>query len=161
MLVLFNKLISHLDSREKMLTTFFSMSRSCCTLSNSRLRRRFSRLEGGLVPTAWERLFAMLGQFLAPPMNRAIGNAQLAGHLCNRLPARLHKLDCLLFEFSCVDFLNLCHGDPFPDLLEYISALGTLPNRGKVTKYSNASIKQRIIVAVSQRLTKVTKRMRE
>jgi hypothetical protein len=29
MLVLFNKLIFHLESREKMLTTFFRMSRSC------------------------------------------------------------------------------------------------------------------------------------
>ncbi len=42
LLVLFNKLIFHLDSREKMLTTFFSISRSCWTLSNSRLSRRFS-----------------------------------------------------------------------------------------------------------------------
>jgi len=31
--------------------------------------------------------------------------------------------------------LNLCHADPFPNLLEYISALGTLPNRGKVTTF--------------------------
>jgi hypothetical protein len=41
-LVLFNKLIPHLESREKMLTTFFSMSRSCWTRSRSRLSRRFS-----------------------------------------------------------------------------------------------------------------------
>lgn len=46
LLVLFNTLLSHLDSREKMLTTFFSISRSCCTLSNSRLRRRFSSSSG-------------------------------------------------------------------------------------------------------------------
>jgi len=39
----------------------------------------------------------------------------------------------LLFELPCVDFLNLCHDVPFPALLEYISALGTLPNRGKVS----------------------------
>jgi hypothetical protein len=36
MLVLFDKLIYHLLSREKMLTTFFSISRSCWTLSSSR-----------------------------------------------------------------------------------------------------------------------------
>jgi hypothetical protein len=42
LLVLINKLILHLDSREKMLTTFFNISRSCCTRSSSRLRRRFS-----------------------------------------------------------------------------------------------------------------------
>src|SRR6266851_8143918 len=37
LLELFDKLIFHLDSREKMLTTFLRMSRSCCTLSRSRL----------------------------------------------------------------------------------------------------------------------------
>src|SRR3974390_3443240 len=42
LLVLFHKLICHLESREKMLTTFFNISRSCCTLSSSRLSRRFS-----------------------------------------------------------------------------------------------------------------------
>src|SRR6266567_4124662 len=41
-LVLFDKLIFHLDSREKMLRTFFSISRSCWTRSSSRLSRRFS-----------------------------------------------------------------------------------------------------------------------
>src|SRR5579883_3087030 len=40
--VLFDKMIAHLDSREKMLTAFFSSSRSCWTRSSSRLRRRFS-----------------------------------------------------------------------------------------------------------------------
>jgi hypothetical protein len=35
--------------------------------------------------------------------------------------------------------LDLCHGDPFPDLLESISALGTLPNRGKVKTLSGLS----------------------
>jgi hypothetical protein len=42
LLVLFDKLLFHLDSREKMPTTFFQISRSCCTLSSSRLRRWFS-----------------------------------------------------------------------------------------------------------------------
>src|SRR5512133_4321334 len=42
LLVLFNKLILHLDSREKMLRTFLRISRSCWTLASSRLRRRFS-----------------------------------------------------------------------------------------------------------------------
>ncbi len=50
LLVLFDKLIFHLDSREKMLTTFFSISRSCCTLSSSRLRRRFSSSNGVWCP---------------------------------------------------------------------------------------------------------------
>src|SRR6266700_8077608 len=42
LLVLFDKLICHRWSREKMLTTFFRISRSCWTRSNSRLRRWFS-----------------------------------------------------------------------------------------------------------------------
>lgn len=65
-------------------------------------------------------------------MNGSSGDAQLTSHLRNRLSAGLRQLHCLLFELSRGDFLDLCHGDPFPDLLEYISALGTLPNRGKV-----------------------------
>ena len=34
-----------------------------------------------------------------------------------------------------VRFLNLGHADPFPDLLEYISASLTLPNRGEAHQY--------------------------
>src|SRR6266702_293410 len=37
-----NELVFHLDSREKMLTPFFKMSRSCLVTSSSRLRRRTS-----------------------------------------------------------------------------------------------------------------------
>ena len=54
-------------------------------------------------------------------------------YLCNRLAAGLGQPHCLLFEFACVNFLDLCHAHPFPDLLEYSSALGTLPNRGRLT----------------------------
>ncbi len=42
-------------------------------------------------------------------------------------------MGCFLFEVSRRDFLNLCHVDPFPDLIEYISALATLPIRGRVS----------------------------
>src|SRR5260221_3414661 len=42
LLVLFDKLIFHRDSREKMLTTVFSISRSCRAISSSRFNRRFS-----------------------------------------------------------------------------------------------------------------------
>ncbi len=31
-----------------------------------------------------------------------------------------------------LDFLDLCHDDPLSDLIEYISALGTLSTRGRV-----------------------------
>jgi hypothetical protein len=50
LLVLFDKLLFHLLSREKMLTTCFSLSRSCWTLSSSRLRRRFSSSHGVWCP---------------------------------------------------------------------------------------------------------------
>ena len=42
LLVLFDKLIFHLVSREKMLRTFFSTSLSCRKISFSRFKRRFS-----------------------------------------------------------------------------------------------------------------------
>ena len=57
-LVLFNKLLFHLESREKMLTTFFKISRSCWTLSSSRLRRRFSSSNGKCPSASWKRFFA-------------------------------------------------------------------------------------------------------
>lgn len=57
--------------------------------------------------------------------------------LSDRLATGLRQLHRLFFEFSRRDFLNLCQADPFPDLLEYISALGTLPNRGKVRNDGN------------------------
>ena len=42
LLVVFDELISHLDSREKMLMAFFRISRSCRKISFSRFKRRFS-----------------------------------------------------------------------------------------------------------------------
>src|SRR5260370_32350962 len=42
LLVLVDKLVLHLDSREKMLTTFFKISRSCRVISSSCLSRRSS-----------------------------------------------------------------------------------------------------------------------
>jgi len=55
----------------------------------------------------------------------------IAGNLRDRLSAGLDQPDCFFFEFACVGFLNLCHSDPLPGLIKYISALGTLSNRGK------------------------------
>lgn len=66
-------------------------------------------------------------------MNRGVRYSQLTSYLRDRLLTGLHQLHCLLFEFFRVDFLYLCHADPFLDLLKYISAFGTLPNRGKIT----------------------------
>src|ERR1700704_3802247 len=87
---------------------------------------------------AWKCLFAVLSQLLPPLVNRRVGYTQFSGYLCNRLATGLRQLHCLLFEFSCVNFLDLCHAKPFPDLLEYISALGTLPNRGRLKMVNRA-----------------------
>src|SRR6266404_6136823 len=85
---------------------------------------------------AWKCLFAVLSQLLPPLVNRRVGDTQFSGYLCNRLAAGLRQLHCLLFEFSCVNVLDLCHAKPSPDLLEYISALGALPNRGRLSTIS-------------------------
>src|SRR2546430_11082186 len=83
----------------------------------------------------WSLLRFIIGAYscLAPLMNGGVANAQLAGNLCDRLPSGLCQPHRFLFKLSCIDFLNLCHSDPFPDLIEYISALGTPPIRGRVT----------------------------
>src|SRR5215471_21690151 len=85
------------------------------------------------MPFAWERFGAVLSQLFAPLMNGAVGDAQLSGDLGDGLAAGLHQSDGFLFEFFGVGFLDLCHDDPLPDLIEYISALVTLSNRGRVT----------------------------
>ena len=38
-----------------------------------------------------------------------------------------------LFKFSRVNFLDVRHDNPLPDVFEYISALETLSNRGTAT----------------------------
>jgi replicative DNA helicase len=46
--------------------------------------------------------------------------------------------------------LNLCHDNPFPDLIQYISAFGTLSNRGKITLNiaAHAAYKRRANVGI-------------
>ena|SRR5689334_5390249 len=56
------------------------------------------------------------------PMSKWGGSPKLSG---------FHKSG----SASGVDFLDLCHDDPLPDLIEYISALGTLSNRGRLTAF--------------------------
>jgi hypothetical protein len=72
LLVLFDKLLFHLDSREKMPTTFFKISRSCWTLSSSRGIAAVFLLSWRLVSAAWKGFFAVLSQFLAPLVNGGI-----------------------------------------------------------------------------------------
>src|SRR5690349_8711168 len=63
-------------------------------------------------------------------MDGSVANPEFSGDLCDGLPTGLGEPHRFFFEFSRIGLLNLCHDDPFPDLLEYISALVTLPNRG-------------------------------
>jgi len=69
LLVLFDKLLVHLDSREKMPTTFFTLSHSCWTRSSSRGIAAIFLLSWRLVSAAWKGFFAVLSQFLAPLVN--------------------------------------------------------------------------------------------
>lgn len=59
--------------------------------------------------TPWKCLFPVLGQFPAPAVNRAVGDAQLTRYLRDGLPARLRQPHGFLFEFFRVDLLDLSH----------------------------------------------------
>jgi hypothetical protein len=65
--MVFDELKPHGWLREKMETAFFNMSRSCFTLSNSRLSWRSS--SRGLMPTAGKRFGTMVAQLFAPLMD--------------------------------------------------------------------------------------------
>jgi hypothetical protein len=114
LLLLFDKLLFHLDSREKMLTTFLRISRSWCTRSSSRYAPTIFFLQGRLVSTPWKCSWAVLSQFFTPLMDRGVGDAQLTGYVRNRLPARLGQPHCFFFELSRRDFLTLCHQCSLP-----------------------------------------------
>jgi hypothetical protein len=81
------------------------------------------------VSTAWKRFFAVFCRFPSPLVNGRIREGQFTGDLRDGLATGPGQSDSFLFELSRVGFLNLCHVDPFPDLIEYISALVTLSNR--------------------------------
>src|SRR6266571_6340456 len=63
--------------------------------------------------TARKRLLALLRKQLAPVMERAVSNPEIACNLCLRFVARSHQLDRFLLKFSCKGSLLLLH-DPFP-----------------------------------------------
>jgi hypothetical protein len=132
-LVLFDKLVFYLCSREKMPTAFFRMSRYGTDPFEFTFQTTIFFFELSLMPFAWKGVFPMLRPFLAPSMTGSIRDTQLAGNLRDRLSAGLTQSDCFLFEFAWVGFLNLCHRDPLSGLIKYLSALGTLSNRGKFT----------------------------
>ncbi|SRR6266566_2511319 len=107
--MLFDTLLFHVDSREKMLTTFFSLSRSCCTRSSSRYAPTVFFLQCRLVSTSGKCGCAVLSQFFPPLMNPRIGDAQLTSYVRNRLPASLDQPHRFFLELSRRDFLNLDH----------------------------------------------------
>src|SRR5207247_1224870 len=49
-----------------------------------------------LMPTPWERFFAMFGHFLTPLLDRRVGDAQFTGHLRHWLATRLGQLHGLV-----------------------------------------------------------------
>src|SRR5260221_6913595 len=65
------------------------------------------------MPTAWKGFRAVLGQFLAPLVDGRVGNAQLSGHMRDRLPAGLRQPHCLALELLRVGLLDFLH-DPCP-----------------------------------------------
>src|SRR5271157_320010 len=62
---------------------------------------------------ARKRLLALLRKQLAPVMERAVGNPEIACNLCLRFVARSHQLDHFLLKLSRIGSLLLLH-DPFP-----------------------------------------------
>src|SRR5258708_34454261 len=127
--MLCNELICHCGPREKMLSAFFSISRSCFTISNSRLRRRTSSRLRGLMSTAWEGFGAVLRQLLAALMDRRVRNAQFTGYVRNRLPTGLSQSHRLPLKLGCVGLLNLLH-DPFSPSGIVYSKISLLHNFG-------------------------------
>lgn len=63
--------------------------------------------------TAWKRFGAMFSSFLAPLMDRRVGNAQLAGHLRDRLATGLGYLHRFMLKLWCIGPLDILH-DPCP-----------------------------------------------
>src|SRR5712691_10649036 len=62
-----------------------------------------------LMSTTWKGLGTVLGQLLAPLMNGAVGNAQVTGHLRDRLPTGLNQLHGFPLKLRCVDLLHFLH----------------------------------------------------
>jgi len=80
--------------------------------------------------TAWEGFGTVFSQLLAPLMDRGIRDAQLTGHMRNRLPTGLGQADRFTLELLCVRFLHLLH-DPCLLLKEYILSFPSSTNPGQ------------------------------
>jgi hypothetical protein len=107
-----NKLIPPLYVLENTIKAFFKISRSCRVTSSSRLRRRSSSRLRRLVAASRKGFVFMSSQFLAPLVNGAVGNAQFASHLCDRLSAALGEPYGFSLELSCVGALYSLHYSP-------------------------------------------------
>src|SRR6266567_8334135 len=82
------------------------------------------------MPTAWEGFGSLFSQLLAPLMYPRIRDAQLTGHMRNRLPTGLGQADRFTLELLCVRFLHLLH-DPCLLLKEYILSFPSSTNPGQ------------------------------
>ena len=60
------------------------------------------------MPTAWKRLLPLVGQWLAPVIQRALTDPQLARNLAHGFATALEELDRLKFELLGVGLLLLC-----------------------------------------------------
>lgn len=86
LLVLFDTLPVHLDSRDKMLTTFLEY-RAPVALAPARggITAVFF-LQCRLASTPWKCCCAVLSLFFTALMNPRVGDAQLSGYMRNRFP---------------------------------------------------------------------------
>ena len=61
----------------------------------------------------WKRYVAVLGQLLVLLMDNRARNAQLAGDLCDRFPADLSEMGCLMLQLLRRGLVNFLH-EPCP-----------------------------------------------
>ena len=104
-----NELVLHLDSREKMLTTFFKISRSCRVISSSRLSRRSSSSCAVWCPLPGKACSPLFNQLLAPLRQGTVADPKLSRYLAHGFATALDELHRLHLELPCVGFLLLGH----------------------------------------------------
>src|SRR5579872_2552644 len=81
------------------------------------------------MPTAWEGFRSVLSQLLAPLVDRCIRDAQITGHLCDRLPTGLGEPHRFALKLLCICLLSFCHDLVL--LKEYILSFLSSTNVGQ------------------------------
>jgi hypothetical protein len=101
---------------------------------------RFIPIHPSSLPLAWLPHSARSSLRHSSPLSTSSlpmaqrGSEDSPGYRAGGFPHSSQATSCRTFEFSRVSFWYLCHAHSFPGLFEYISALLTLPNRGRFTK---------------------------